>query len=167
MSFDVIVQIFRSCGYVFEGEVAASKTLAPTNVKETLTKADQWVDMLLRKCMKDFNFASLNQYTVACAIISTVRIKCKIVEIASEKVWPPELQKLSGLQYEHFMDITDKICESLDHQSNFKAKRISRTRLNSKGPTYLSTRKPSNAEIRAVTSSITDLQSHLTTATTK
>jgi hypothetical protein len=50
--------------------------------------------------MKDINFAYTNQYTVACAIISATRTKCKL-----DPIWPDELGQLSGLQHHHFIDI--------------------------------------------------------------
>ena len=60
--------------------------LSPFDKKGLLIKADRYVDLYTKKCLKDINFAYTNQYTVACAIISAARTKCKL-----DPVWPDEL----------------------------------------------------------------------------
>jgi hypothetical protein len=72
-----------------------------------LIKADRYVDMYLKKCLKDIFFAYTNQYTVACAIISATRTKCRL-----EPIWPEELAQLTGLQHHHFIDVEQQIFDS-------------------------------------------------------
>lgn len=68
--------------------------------KETLANVDKYIDFFRLICLQDITFFNENQYTVACAILSTARMQSKI-----SPVWPTELAQLSGLQHHHFLNI--------------------------------------------------------------
>ena len=53
----------------------------------------------------------MNQYTVACAIISGARTKAGL-----DPIWPQEMSQLTGLQHEHFVDIESQIFDIVSRQ---------------------------------------------------
>jgi len=98
--YDVLISIFKCCGYIFDSDKSQTTVLKASDRIGLLIKADRYVETYTKKCMKDITFAYTNQYTVACAIISAARTKCKL-----EPIWPEELAQLTGLQHHHFIDV--------------------------------------------------------------
>ena len=107
--FDVLVQIYRTCGFIFDTDCVKKDVAGPqADLTSLLTKSDRYVLLYTGTCLKEIKFAYNNQYTVACAIISAARTKCGI-----QPIWPQEMQQLTGLQHEHFIDIESCIFETV------------------------------------------------------
>ena len=77
--------------------------------RETLNSVEKFIDFFRLICLQDITFFNENQYTVACAIISSARMHAKVAP-----VWAPELAQLSGLQYHHFLNIEQKILDAFE-----------------------------------------------------
>jgi hypothetical protein len=109
--YDVLVDIFKTCGFIFDSDKSQSTVLKASDKIGLLIKADRYVELYTKKCMKDITFAYTNQYTVGCAIISAARTKCKL-----EPIWPEELAQLTGLQHHHFIDVEQQVFDSVAQQ---------------------------------------------------
>ena len=68
--------------------------------EDTLTNIERYIDFFRLICLQEITFFNENQYTVACAIISSARMHSKV-----QPVWSQELVQLSGLQHHHFLTI--------------------------------------------------------------
>ena len=77
--------------------------------RETLSSIEKYIDFFRLICLQDVSFFNENQYTVACAIISTARLHSRV-----QPVWAPELAQLSGLQHHHFLNVEQKIIEAFE-----------------------------------------------------
>lgn len=77
--------------------------------RDTLVSVEKYIDFFRLICLQDITFFNENQYTVACAIVSTARMHSKV-----QPVWAPELAQLSGLQHHHFLNIEQKIIEAFE-----------------------------------------------------
>ena len=76
---------------------------------DTLSNMEKYIDFFRLLCLQDISFFNENQYTVACAIVSTARMYSRI-----QPVWAPELAQLSGLQHHHFLNVEQKIIEAFE-----------------------------------------------------
>ena len=77
--------------------------------EDTLANIERYVDFFRLVCLQDITFFNENQYTVACAILSSARMQSKV-----SPVWSHELVQLSGLQHHHFLNIEQKIMDSFN-----------------------------------------------------
>ena len=118
VSFNQVLEIFQCQGILFSSDRVTLKPLAETNQsvssgsslfsggdmyhvnRDTLANVEKYVDFFRLICLQEHSFFKENQYTVACAIISTARTQSKVVP-----VWAPELVQISGLQHHHFLSI--------------------------------------------------------------
>ena len=77
--------------------------------RDTLANVEKYIDFFRLICLQDVSFFNENQYTVACAIISTARLHAKV-----QPIWPSELAQLSGLQHHHFLNVEQKIIDAFE-----------------------------------------------------
>ena len=77
--------------------------------QNTLNTVEKYIDFFRLICLQDITFFNENQYTVACAVISSARMHAKVAP-----VWAPELAQLSGLQHHHFLNIEQKILDAFE-----------------------------------------------------
>ena len=77
--------------------------------QNTLNTVEKFIDFFRLICLQDISFFNENQYTVACAVISSARMHAKVAP-----VWAPELAQLSGLQHHHFLNIEQKILDAFE-----------------------------------------------------
>ena len=100
-SFNTVLEVFRSLGILFStdrvitsGFTNSQSSLVSSNARyqilqspgsskghggmqadqDTLKHLDKTIDDLVLLCVNEFTFFNENQYTVACAVISTARV---------------------------------------------------------------------------------------------
>lgn len=97
-TFYSIMEIFRSQGVLFSSD-RLSTADAPTS--HTLLLVDRYLDLFSLLILQDATLLpNVNPYLLTCAAIAASRRSNGVTQQLSD--WPPELEKLSGLQSMHF-----------------------------------------------------------------
>ncbi|TNV84057.1 hypothetical protein FGO68_gene6144 [Halteria grandinella] len=104
-TFNSIIENFLAMGILLEQDrsisVVTSK-LEPLN-ENTLILVEKYVNLYSVLALQESSLVGKNPYLLACGIIASARQAAGILNFKTpDRVWPPELVQLTGLQFVHF-----------------------------------------------------------------
>ena len=116
-TFYSVAEAFRSQGVIFDSDRVVNPHFQVQELPSynTVLLVDKYIEFYSLLVLQDSSFVNLNPYLITCAILSASRRSASLLPL-----WPQELVQLSGLQINHFCNVTDSILNL--YKSTFEKK---------------------------------------------